>query len=140
VAPNGKGYWLLSAGGRIFSFGKVASFARIDEAGTPRSIASTATSLGLWAVTSEGKVAARGDALHVGDAKPGAVDIAPTLTGLGYWVASSGGRVQAFGDAIAAGGFDGISRHPIVGLARSATSQGYWLVNTLGEATAFGDA
>ena len=140
VHPTGKGYWLLSAGGRIFSFGRVQSFARLDVAGAARSIAPTPTGLGLWALTSEGKVAARGDAVHLGDGKAGAVDISPSLTGLGYWIANSGGGVRAFGDAVVAGGFEGISRHPIVGLARTTTSQGYWLVNRLGEATAFGDA
>ena len=140
VHPGSKGYWLLSAGGRIFSFGNVGSFAKLDVAGAPRSIASTPTGLGVWAVTSEGKVAARGDAVHLGDGKGGAVDIAPSITGLGYWIASAEGRVQAFGDAVVAGGFEGISKEPIVGLARTATSQGYWLVNRLGEATAFGDA
>ena len=140
VAPTGKGFWLLSKGGRIFSFGKVKSFPRVDVSGTPRAIAPTPTGLGLWAVTSEGMVVARGDALHLGDGKSGAVDIASTVTGLGYWVASAGGRVQALGDAIAAGGSEGASGHPIVGLARTATSQGYWLVNRVGDASAFGDA
>ena len=140
VHPTGKGYWLLSAGGRIFSFGKVQSFAKVDEAGSPTALAATPTGLGLWALTSDGNVAARGDALYAGNSKSDAIDIVPSTTGLGYWIASAGGRVQAFGDAAVAGGFDGISRQPIVGMARTASSQGYWLVNRLGEATGFGDA
>jgi 3D (Asp-Asp-Asp) domain-containing protein len=96
-------------------------------------------------VTTNGGVAAFGDAVWHGDASgvPAApiVGMAGTRTGNGYWLAGADGGIFAFGDAAFLGSMGGQRLNaPIVGMAATPTGAGYWLVASDGGLFAFGDA
>jgi hypothetical protein len=140
-----EGYWILSAGGRVTTFGDARSYG--DEwptAETPNiAIASTEDNGGYYLASSTGQVRAYGNAQNegsLGRSNDPIVGIAPDYSD-GYWLVSSGGGVFTFGDA----GFFGSAgamhlNRPIVGMASTPDDQGYWLVASDGGIFTFGDA
>ena len=146
--PDGKGYWITGATGKVNAFGDAT-----DEGSVTGSlnkpivgITSTPDGKGYWLVASDGGIFAFGDAVFQGSMggqplnKP-IVGIAATPTGKGYWMVASDGGLFAFGDAVFQGSMGGQPlNQPIVGLAATPTGKGYWMVGGDGGVFAFGDA
>jgi cell wall-associated NlpC family hydrolase len=152
ASAGGRGYWLVTAGGRVFGFGRAARLGRASGAQVRRlgrvvSIAATRDGKGYWLLTRGGAVLNFGDARRFGPLRPGQLRMAEgTLSSLvatpeggGYWVVAANGRVFCFGDARCFGAHPGATA-PIVGLASTADGNGYWLATTTGRVLAFGDA
>jgi hypothetical protein len=148
-SATGRGYWLASADGGVFTFGDARfhgsmggehlNHAIVDIARTPQGN-------GYWLVASDGGVFGFGDAQFRGSMggehlnKP-IVGMAATSTGKGYWLVASDGGVFCFGDAQFRGSMGG--RHlnrPVVSIAGTPTGKGYWFVAGDGGISAFGDA
>ncbi len=148
-APNGQGYWLVSADGGIFSFGDATfhgSTAGMDLKRPIVGMASAPNGQGYWEVASDGGVFSGGDARFHGSTgamtlnRP-IVGIAATPDGGGYWLVASDGGVFSFGDAKYHGSTAGLPlRNPIVGMATTPDGGGYWLVASDGGIFSFGDA
>ena len=142
------GYWLLSADGGVFSFGRRGSTGRpVTGPSTGRRWhGRTPRAAGYWLVASDGGVFAFGDAVFFGSTggialNQPVVGMAATPTGQGYWLVARDGGIFAFGDA----GFFGstgaiVLNQPIVGDGPHPPGQGYWLVARDGGIFAFGDA
>jgi hypothetical protein len=159
--PDGKGYHVVTADGRIFSRGEAPELCGGllgDCSGFPRDpgirddilgAASTPTGEGLWAVGRDGTVWAVGDARFYGDVRGSTgvpTAIVGTPYGKGYYVVMDDGKVFNFGDAQFYGSTGG--EHPegtlITGLALSLGDDGkvngYWLVTADGKVYNFGGA
>ena len=145
----GPAYWLASADGGVFAFGRGAHVGAATDAGLQRpitGIADTPDGGGYWLVARDGGVFAFGNAPYLGGASGlplnrAVVDIAPTATGDGYWLVGSDGGVFAFGDAQYKGSAgEARPTSPIVGIAATRSGEGYWLVGADGGIFAFGDA
>jgi trimeric autotransporter adhesin len=143
------GYWLVSAGGSIFSGGAAGFHGSTGGTALNQPIvgmASTPTGHGYWIVASDGGVFSFGDAAFHGST--GAmrlnmpiVGIASTPSGNGYWMVASDGGIFAFGDAAFHGSTGAIHlNRPIVGMTSTASGRGYTLVASDGGIFAFGDA
>ncbi len=149
VTPNGTGYWIASANGRVAAFGSARSYG--DLAGKPLSapivgISATSDGRGYWLDASDGGVFAFGDAHFYGSEgghrlnRP-VVGMVPTPDGKGYWLVASDGGLFAFGDAHFYGSEGGHRlNRPVVGMASTPDGKGYWLVASDGGLFAFGDA
>jgi len=117
-APDGRGYWLVQAGGGVFSYGDAKFEGSLPEIRvTPASpivaMASTPDGGGYWLLGADGGVFAFGDAPFVGSIPQSGLVLAgsiigmvPTADGRGYWLmgADGGGDFRtaaefAFGDA-----------------------------------------
>ncbi len=131
------GYGLVTAFGRLFSYGAFPSDG--DETGVALDkpvvgMAVTPTGKGYWFVASDGGIFAFGDAQFYGSMggkpldKP-MVGMAATPSGAGYWTVASDGGIFAFGDAHFYGSMGGKPLdQPIVGMAPSPEGNGYWCV------------
>jgi 3D (Asp-Asp-Asp) domain-containing protein len=101
---------------------------------------------GYWAVDSQGRVFAYGDASRLGSLPAGhklgpAAAIVATPRGEGYWVLTRRGAVFPFGDAIFYGSPNEADLgSPVVAMAATPSGRGYWLVTQHGKVFAFGDA
>jgi subtilisin family serine protease len=143
------GYDLVSAQGRVFSYGSVGYFGDLGGRPLARPIVGTAVQpngLGYWLVASDGGVFSFGAAGFHGStgairlARP-IVGMASTKDGRGYWLVASDGGIFAFGDAGFYGSTGAIRlARPIVGMAATPDGRGYWLVASDGGLFAFGDA
>ena len=148
-SPSGRGYWLVSADGGVFSFGdarfhgsmggRQLNHRIVDIARTPKGA-------GYWLVAADGGVFGFGDA-HFRGSMGGAqlnqpiVGMAATPSGLGYWLVAADGGVFCFGDAQFRGSAAAIPlNRPVVGMAATPTGKGYWFVAADGGISAFGDA
>jgi len=104
-------------------------------------IAATANDGGYWLVTSNGHVAACGDALYLGEQTTltaPVVGIAATPDGRGYYLVGADGGVFTFGDARFQGSTGSTSlNRPIVGMAVDPATGGYWLVASDGGVFSF---
>ena len=164
TARNGLGDW----GGRVTSMTLIGSSQNVVVTGdqfaaagnlpsnwfTPSNalpapavaIASTSDSQGYWMNSSDGSVAAFGDAGHFGSA--GGLTLAAPVVGLaatpdnnGYWEVASDGGIFAYGTAAFHGSTGGTRlNRPIVGMARTVSGNGYWLVASDGGIFSYGDA
>ncbi len=109
-------------------------------------MASTPSGRGYWLVSSNGAVAAHGDAASYGDMSTAAlnrpiVGMAPTADGKGYWLDASDGGIFSFGDAQFYGSMGGARlNQPMVGMASTPDGKGYWTVAADGGIFSFGDA
>ncbi len=110
------------------------------------SIQSTRTGNGYYVATTNGAVAALGDARFYGSmrgerlAQP-IVGAAVTPTGNGYWLVAADGGIFNFGDARFFGSTGDLHlKAPITGMAATASGNGYWLVAKDGGIFTFGDA
>jgi Fibronectin type III domain len=144
TAPTG--YRLVSANGRVFALGKLASYPSPSTTSPVVGVASTPDGRGYWLVTANGAVLAAGDA-HLYGSMGGRrlnspiAGLAATPDGGGYWVVAADGGIFAFGDARFYGSLGGKRlNQPIVGIAATADGRGYWLLAADGGIFAFGDA
>ena len=149
VTPDGRGYWISSAAGRVTAFGSARSYGTLagKQLSAPiAGIAATPDGRGYWLDASDGGVFAFGDAHYFGSQgghplnKP-VVGMAATPDGRGYWLVASDGGIFCFGDA----GFHGSTgaihlNKPIVGMAATPDGHGYWLVASDGGVFSFGNA
>ena len=125
ATPDGKGYWLVTQDGTVYSFGDAKFYG------------STYT-LGLTGLSGRHPLSAP------------IVGITSTPTGGGYWLVGKDGGIFSFGDAKFYGntysdGLTGLSgthplSAPIVGMATTPNGAGYWLVGADGGIFNFGDA
>jgi hypothetical protein len=142
------GYRIVTAFGRVFSFGSATSHG--DLAGRHLAapiveLVGTTTGNGYWLAMADGVVHPFGDAadhgsLPAGPAKP-IVGMVATPDGRGYRLVGADGGVYCFGQANFAGSLGGHHLStPVVGVAGTPTGKGYWLVTAAGAVYAFGDA
>ena len=148
-SPGGDGYWLVSAGGSVYSFGSAGFYGSAPPASPGASpdvagIAATPSGKGYWLVSTSGQVFNFGDAPALsgpGPANRYVVGAAATPSGKGLWLASSDGRVTALGDARS---FPTPAVNPavdpVVGIASMPGSAGYWLATANGVIEAAGAA
>jgi hypothetical protein len=101
---------------------------------------------GYWVASSDGNVAATGNAPRLAGTTASAtssiVGMAASPAGEGYWLVGRDGSVTARGDAHWLGDLPslGVSVSNIVAVAPTADGGGYWLVGSDGGIFAFGDA
>jgi hypothetical protein len=144
ASPDGHGYWLATASGRVLHFGTAGSF-RSNSGRDSRAVAIVASGEGYWLAYSSGAVTAFGDASHYGSATDSVstpiAAMASMPNGRGYWLAASGGRVLRFGDARLYGsGTPLLSADHVVAMAGTHDGKGYWLAASDGQVFSFGDA
>jgi hypothetical protein len=112
ASPSGKGYWLVTMAGAVYSFGRAkycGSLTHKKVRGLIVGMAPTADGKGYWLASTLGTVYAFGDAKSYGDCSDigsgcrtlvGEIDsMTATPDGRGYWLFSTDGGVYTFGDA-----------------------------------------
>jgi hypothetical protein len=152
VAANARsGYWMVSADGRVYSFGDALHH------GEPRTQLGNATAAdleptnsgnGYWVLDDTGRVFPYGDARWFGNANPTrlvagerATSLSRTLSGNGYWVFTNRGRVLTFGDAVSYGDVAAAPLNgPVLDSIVTPSGKGYYMVASDGGIFAFGDA
>jgi hypothetical protein len=134
ATADGKGYWLASSGGQVYSYGDAASYPTLNHAHPIRGMVA-APGGGYWLYTGYGNVyRSPGTAWYGSPAASGfrlasITGMAATADGKGYWLVGSGGRVYAYGDAASYPWIRG--RPPIRGMV-AAPGGGYWLYTGYG--------
>ncbi|MGA2005967.1 MAG: hypothetical protein ABSH27_00195 [Solirubrobacteraceae bacterium] len=146
--PDGGGYWLASAGGRVFGYGSARFHGSAAVARGDRIVAIVPTHDGRGYVlaSSNGRLFAFGDArvrsaLEPRPAAGGVVSAAATPDGRGYWLASADGRVTSVGDTTLRGSAP--SRREggdIVAIVATPGGPGYWLAAASGGVLSYGAA
>jgi hypothetical protein len=146
--PTGLGYGLVTAFGRVFTYGDAVHVG--DQNGDARGARvvglAFASAGGYWLATSAGDVWNFGAAPALGGLARrtpdrAVVGIVATPTGGGYWLATANGGVLTFGDARFHGSLgDRQLNRPIVAMAATPSGGGYWLVAADGGIFTFGDA
>ncbi|HET9444185.1 MAG TPA: hypothetical protein VFO65_12725 [Acidimicrobiales bacterium] len=149
ATPSGRGYWVATADGGVFTFGDAPFLGSAGDLRLNRpvvGIAARADGRGYWLVASDGGIFSFGDAGFFGSTgslrlnRP-VVGMAATPTGRGYWLVASDGGIFTFGDADYYGSTGSlVLNHPIVSMAPTAKGDGYWLVARDGGVFAFGAA
>jgi len=147
--PDGGGYWIVVADGRVYNYGDAGNFGSaygLALKGQIVGIAATPTGNGYWLVASDGGVFGYGDAAFYGSAggltlnKP-VVGMAATPSGHGYWLVASDGGIFSYGDAPFKGSTGGMYLNkPVVDMAPTPSGFGYWLVASDGGVFSYGDA
>ena len=148
ATPEGDGYYLVGANGRVFPFG--AAVFRGSMQGDPLNapvvgIAVTADNQGYYLVAADGGVFTFGDARFQGSMggkriNQPVVGIAVDATTSGYWLVARDGGVFAF-DAPFFGSTGGLRLNaPVVGLSSNESDSGYCLVASDGGVFSFGSA
>jgi predicted RNA-binding protein YlxR (DUF448 family) len=100
AAPDGRGYWILAANGRVHEYGSAPRLGDRRNAGQVNvAIAAKPDGRGYWILSANGAVHPFGTAVDDGHAGDGARGIAATADGRGYWIVSRNGAVDAFGTA-----------------------------------------
>ena len=141
TSPDGKGYWMATADGHVYSFGDAANYQASGSGALmvfPNlpivGIAATPDGHGYWLVASDGGIFTFGDATFYGSTgairlnRP-IVGMSPTADGKGYWLVASDGGIFSFGDANFQGSMgESHLNQPIVGMAVDQATGGYWLV------------
>jgi len=149
TTPDGRGYWVATADGKVVAFGDAVSYGSMAGRHLQApvvGIATTPDGKGYWLAASDGGVFAFGDAVYHGSEafthlnRP-VVGMTTTPDGQGYWLVASDGGVFTFGDAVFHGsaGAAHLNR-PIVGMAATSDGQGYWLVASDGGVFSYGAA
>ena len=147
-AMASQGYWLVTAGGAVHSFGGAPYYGStsLPLDNSVVGIAATPDGHGYWLVTSRGNIFPFGDAHSYGSTatihltRP-IVGITATSDGRGYWLVASDGGVFCFGDAAFHGSTGNIRlNRAVVGIAATSDGRGYWLVASDGGIFSFGDA
>jgi hypothetical protein len=147
-SPGGRGYWIATAHGGVFTFGHAKFHGSITTAAKAPVVAIVASrdGSGYWLACSDGAVFRFGDAkLHGSPAghhlSSPIVAMAATPDNRGYWLTTAGGAVFHYGDAHFFGAVtDKHLRSPIVAMAATPDGLGYWLVASDGAVFRFGDA
>jgi hypothetical protein len=147
AAQDGRGYWLASADGGVFSYGTAAFLGAAADHPLNAPVVGFATDpdAGYWLASADGGVfsfgvpfAGSAGGQHLNRA---VVDMAATPDGAGYWLAAGDGGVFAFGTAGWFGSTGGSRLNsPIVAMAAAPDGLGYWLVAGDGGVFAFGSA
>jgi hypothetical protein len=147
--PDGRGYWIATAGGGVLAYGDARSHGNALKAHIAAPVvamARTADGQGYWLLTAAGGVRAYGDARKLGGwpvlpvVSPD-VDLVATPDGLGYWILNNAGGLRAFGTAKDYG--DPARLHPtsrVVAMAATVDGGGYWIVTSVGHIYHYGDA
>ena len=104
ATTSGKGYWLVTRGGRVVPFGDANRHGHAKHLSSPIVGADNHFDNGYWLVTRFGHVRAFGQAQNFGDASDKhlnspVVGFTSTADGNGYWLVTSMGRILAFGSA-----------------------------------------
>ena len=141
-------FWLVTAQGRLYSFGVPADG---SPGGAPLNrpivdMVPTAGDRGYWMVATDGGIFSYGDARFYGSTgnlvlnKP-IVAIDPTRDQKGYWMVASDGGIFSYGDARFYGSTGNlVLNKPIVGMTSTPDGRGYWMVASDGGIFSFGDA
>jgi hypothetical protein len=149
ATPDGKGYWLASADGGVFTAGDApfeGSLGNVALQAPIVAMAATPDGQGYWLAGLDGGVFAFGDAPFLGSMggtrlNQPIVGMAATPDGKGYWLVAADGGIFSFGDARFFGSTGGMTLNaPIVGMAATPDGNGYWLVAADGGIFTFGDA
>ena len=161
ATPDGRGYWLASAGGGVYSFGDATAYGSLGGrhlASAVVGMAATADGKGYWLASADGTVHGFGDATAAGPSTgpstglstgPGTGPGAPGGTGPvvgivadpgtgGFWLASADGAVRGYGGAPTYP--RGHLPAPVAAVAATPDGRGYWVVARDGRAAARGDA
>ncbi|MPZ89593.1 MAG: peptidase M15 [Nitriliruptorales bacterium] len=104
-APDGNGYWLVSAAGQVHAYGSAKHHGDSPDSyrGTIVDLAATPDGSGYWITSSSGQIFSYGSARHHGGAARSGSDpvtgITSTPTGEGYWQVVADHQVSPNGDA-----------------------------------------
>jgi hypothetical protein len=105
ATPDGNGYWLVTATGRVFAYGDAAKLPSPRRARPVKGIVA-APGGGWWLYTAYGSVFRSAGAAWYGSPRSGGfrgssiAGMAATPDGQGYWLIGHAGRVFAYGDAV----------------------------------------
>ena len=148
-----QGYWEVTSGGDIYSFGSAPFYGSAGNLTLAQPIVSMAAvpgGGGYWLVASDGGVFSYGDATFHGSvpglpasSQPTApvVGLVPSADGQGYWEVTAAGDVYSFGSAPFYGSAGNLTlAQPIVAMAAVPGGGGYWLVGRDGGVFSYGDA
>jgi hypothetical protein len=146
---KGKGYWVVSADGRVRTYGNARHYG--DLGGFPRSQpivagARTPTGRGYWLAAADGAVYAFGDARFRGSLagmrlNARIVGMAATPSGRGYVLLGQDGGIFTFGDARFYGSTGGWRLNaPVLDMTMTKSGRGYWFVAGDGGVFTFGNA
>jgi 3D (Asp-Asp-Asp) domain-containing protein len=146
-SPDGRGYWVVSNDGSVFTCGNArfwGSVGTLHRSASVQAIAALPNGLGYWLAAKNGGVYSFGGAKFYGRPSPVHLDgpvvgLAATPSGRGYWLATADGGVFSFGDARFYGslGASHLSA-PVVSFAASPKGHGYWLATANGHVYSFG--
>ena len=134
ATPDGGGYWMVGASGRIWAFGDAGHLGWTPRREPVRGIGADPAG-GYWLFTTSGTIHHAGRARSFGSPaahharNPQIVGMAATADGRGYWMAGATGRIWAFGDAAHLGWSP--RRQPVAGIVADPTG-GYWLFTASG--------
>jgi hypothetical protein len=145
--PTGKGYWVVTAKGKVLPFGDAKSYG--DMSGTPLSqpiigMSVTASGLGYWLVGQDGGIFTFGDAQFFGSTgatklNAPVIDLAPTPDNQGYFLVAKDGGVFTFGSADFKGSTGDMKLNaPVIAMLVAPNGAGYWLAATDGGIFTFG--
>ncbi len=147
MTPSGRGYYLVSSHGGVFSYGDATWYGSI--AGRHLltqtvGLAVTPSGRGYYLVTRAGNVFAFGDARFRGSTAarigtPPLAGIGLTPDGRGYWLVTVRGNVFNFGNAR----FYGSPAWKVtsaIAFAPTSSGKGYWVVTATGKLFRYGDA
>ncbi|MDA8297679.1 MAG: putative Ig domain-containing protein [Actinomycetota bacterium] len=147
ATPDGKGYYLISSFGGVFSYGDARFQGSITalHLRTPTvAFGISPTGHGYYLVTRAGNVFNRGGAPFYGSMAgkrhPPIVAFAVAPDGHGYWLVARNGAVYSFGSAHFYGSKAGRRIPPVVAFAPTPDGHGYWLVTRAGNVFPFGNA
>ena len=154
VSPGGRGYWIATSRGGVFSFGHAKFHGAVKALSAQAAIVAivaTRDGGGYWLASSAGGVFGFGDARSHGSLKgrrlaSPIVAMAATPDDRGYWLVSSDGTVFHYGDAhfygSASTGHERGHNVPahVVAIAATPDGRGYWLVVSDGAVLRYGDA
>ncbi len=153
--PDGGGYWLVNAGGGVFSYGDAAFHGSLPGLGiTPAApivaIAATPTGGGYWLAAADSGVFAFGDATFYGDTVPApgshtseipTTALLPAPDGHGYYeVHVAGTSVEAFGPSAGLRVTNPTAGTFLNAAALGPDGKGLWQAGTNGGVYAAGNA
>jgi cell wall-associated NlpC family hydrolase len=149
VAPGDRGYWEVSANGRVWAFGSAhfeGSPYRSHLTGQTAGLLPTTDGKGYWIYDKNGSVHAYGDAVNHGSLAgrvllSPVIDMVATANDGGYWLVTAKGRAAAYGNARSYGDLRATKlTTTITGMARMPSGSGYWLLGANGQVWAYGGA
>jgi type VII secretion-associated serine protease mycosin len=146
---KGKGYWIVSADGRVRTYGSAHFYGDLGGRPLPQPIvagARTPSGHGYWLTGADGSVYSFGDAKYRGSltGRPlngRIVGMAATPSGRGYVLLGQDGGIFTFGDARFYGSTGGWRLNaPVLDMTLTKNGGGYWFVAADGGVFTFGNA
>ncbi len=146
---KGKGYWVITADGRVRTFGSAKFHGDLRGRHLSSSIvagARTPSGRGYWLVGADGAVYAFGDAhshgsLYGRHLNARIVGMAATPSGRGYVLLGADGGIFSFGDSHFYGSTGGWKLNaPVLDMTMTKSGHGYWFVAADGGVFSFGNA